>query len=135
MKVVINNCFGGFGLSHKAVMRYAEIKGITLYSKDSHLGFNSYSTVPQEEYDRLEAFCRSKKPGIGRFTEVNAVSFSERDIARDDPALIQVIKELGEKANGMCASLKIVNIPKDAKWHIHEYDGSEQVAENHRTWG
>jgi hypothetical protein len=28
MKVVINNQYGGFGLSYKAVMRYAEIKGI-----------------------------------------------------------------------------------------------------------
>ena len=135
MKVVINNCFGGFGLSHKAVMRYAEIKGITLYSRDSHLGFNYYSTVPQEEYDRLDAFCRSKKPGIGRFTEVNAVHFNDDHISRDDQALVQVVEELGEEANGKYAELKIVDVPEYAKWHIHEYDGSEQVAEDHQTWG
>ena len=27
MKIVINNCFGGFGLSPKAWRRYAELKG------------------------------------------------------------------------------------------------------------
>jgi len=31
MKVVKNDCFGGFRLSHAAVMRYAELKGMTLY--------------------------------------------------------------------------------------------------------
>ena len=31
MKVVINACYGGFGLSHKAIMRYAELKGFKLY--------------------------------------------------------------------------------------------------------
>ncbi len=32
MKVVINRCFGGFGLSHEGILKYAEIKGITLYT-------------------------------------------------------------------------------------------------------
>jgi len=27
-----------------------------------------------------------------------------------------------------------VEIPDDVKWHIHEYDGLEHVAEDHRTW-
>jgi hypothetical protein len=25
-------------------------------------------------------------------------------------------------------------VPADAKWHVHEYDGLEHVAEDHRTW-
>jgi len=29
-KVVINSCHGGFGLSHEAVVRYAELKGFDL---------------------------------------------------------------------------------------------------------
>lgn len=31
MKVAINACFGGFGLSHEAEMHYVKLKGITLY--------------------------------------------------------------------------------------------------------
>jgi len=60
--------------------------------------------------------------------------FSDSDIERDDPILIQVVEELGEKANGMCASLKIVEIPDDVDWEISEYDGNEHVAQKHQTW-
>ena len=31
MKIVINICYGGFGLSHKGMMKYAELKGLKLY--------------------------------------------------------------------------------------------------------
>lgn len=56
-------------------------------------------------------------------------------IPRDDPMLIETVEELGvEKASGIHARLKIVEIPEDVEWHIYEYDGNECVAENHRTW-
>jgi len=55
------------------------------------------------------------------------------EIPRDDPVLIQVIEQLGEKANTRYSSLKVIEIPDDVEWHIHEYDGMEHVAENHRT--
>lgn len=90
MKVVINACYGGFSLSEKAVMRYAEIKGLTLYP--------------------------------------------EREIPRNDPALVQVVQELGVEASGRCAALVIVEIPDGVAWQIEEYDGYEHVAEKHRTW-
>ena len=56
------------------------------------------------------------------------------DIKRNDPALVEVVEELGEKANGKYSDLKIVEIPDNVEWHIAEYDGREHVAENHRTW-
>ena len=60
--------------------------------------------------------------------------FHPREIARDDPLLVQVIEELGDAANGPHAALKIVDIPSDVEWTIEEYDGSEWIAEKHRTW-
>ena len=57
------------------------------------------------------------------------------DIARDDPALVKVVEELGQKSWGSCAELKVVEIPDDVKWHVDEYDGLEHVAEDHETWG
>ena len=56
------------------------------------------------------------------------------EVSRNDPALIQVIEEIGDKANGQCADLKIVEIPDGVDWEIAEYDGMEHVAEKHRTW-
>jgi hypothetical protein len=60
--------------------------------------------------------------------------FHHRDIPRDDHYLVQVVRELGDLASGRHAKLKIVEIPGDVSWHIAEYDGSEWVAEDHRTW-
>lgn len=57
-----------------------------------------------------------------------------RDIPRDSELLVQVVEELGDEANGKFASLKVVTIPDDVEWEIHEYDGREWVAEKHRTW-
>ena len=61
-------------------------------------------------------------------------SYGARDLDRNDPHLVQVVKELGQEANGSFADLSIVEVPDDVKWQIEEYDGSEWVAEVHRTW-
>ena len=39
MKVVINRCYGGFGISDTAFKRYLDLKGITWYKGES--GFSS----------------------------------------------------------------------------------------------
>ena len=74
-----------------------------------------------------------------RYRELAGVDFEDdkfhvSDIARDDPLLIKVIRELGPAADGLHAELKIVEIPADVEWQIGEYDGNEWVAEKHRTW-
>lgn len=56
------------------------------------------------------------------------------EISRNCPYLVQVVEELGEQAWGRYSELKVVEIPRYTKWHIHEYDGMEHVAEDHRTW-
>ena len=64
----------------------------------------------------------------------NDVSWVNYRIARDDADLIAVVEEMGEKADGDYAELRIVEIPDDVQWEIHDNDGSEHVAEKHRTW-
>ena len=48
MKIVINTCFGGFGLSDKAMYRLAELKGLTLYPEINH-GMTFYYIVPKDK--------------------------------------------------------------------------------------
>ena len=45
-----------------------------------------------------------------------------------------MVQELGDKANGRCAELKVVEIPDGVDYQVEEYDGKEWVAETHRTW-
>lgn len=125
-KIVYNACYGGFSLSHEATMRYAEIKGITLYTKEESF-FNHYYLCPPEEFERLCAEDETNPIGIGRYDRSNAMYFSLRDVDRADPALVQVVEELGNKANGMCAKLRIEDVPAGTLYRIDEYDGYESV--------
>lgn len=109
-KVVINSCHGGFGLSHEAVVRYAELKGFDLEIRPEVSSLVPYSYYLNGEY------------------------FYDRAIDRDDPFLIQVVEELGKLANDRFSDLKIVEIPDDVQWYIEEYDGVEHVSEVHRIW-
>jgi len=92
-KVVINTCFGGFGLSDEAEAMWREAKKI------------------------------ADPEGVYYY-----------DIMRDDYDLVHIVETLGKKANSTCSQLKVVEIPADVVWYIHEYDGVEHIAESHRTW-
>lgn len=110
-KVVINKCYGGFGLSHSAMLRYAELSGITVYPEKYH-GIYYY-------------WLDSTKDGKTLY---------DGNIERDDPILVQVVSEMGKKANGEFADLRIVEIPDGISWTIDDYDGMETVEETHRSW-
>lgn len=139
MKVVINKCYGGFGLSHEAMLRYAEIKGITVYPEESGYGFVKYYTVPVHQRTPEDVGNWYELP-IAERQRLNDQWRSERindlEIPRNDDALVQVVEELGsKKASGRFAELKIVNIPDGINWDVDEYDGLETVVETHRSWG
>ena len=91
-KIVINTCFGGFGLSESSLEDYKKRKNIT------------------DE------------------------NFYHWDIPRDCPHLVAMVEEGGTDVNGIYSELKVVDVPDDVNWFIHEYDGMEHVAERHRTW-
>ena len=120
-KIVYNDCFGGASLSDKAIERYAELKGITLYREENPgVSFEShYYLCPPEEYNVM----------MNDDPKKNDMYFSRRDICenRTDPVLVRVIEELGKAANGFAANLKICELPVGTKYHIDEYDGKETV--------
>lgn len=114
-EIVINACHGGFGLSHEAEIEYLRRSGIEYTLKD------------RESRDDTVRF----GPEI---VVTNDPYWHSREIPRDDPVLVQLVKDWGEDVNSGYAELKIVRIPGDVEWEINEYDGYEWVAERHRTW-
>lgn len=109
MKIVINSCFGGFGISEEAWEMYLNKKNLPFVKETGSTGLTWYS-------------------------DGKDIGYYESDLDRSDPDLIGVIEKLGKDANGWAADLKIIEIPDDVEWEIGEYDGREWVAEKHRTW-
>lgn len=116
MKVVINKCYGGFGLSDKATEACVAL-GMTLGDEDD-----------RENKDFIKF--KRKSYGSSYYCRRHDKEF------RCDPRLIQVVEQLGVEANGQCAKLSVIEIPfEDSEgWDIGEYDGIEHIEETHRTW-
>lgn len=56
-------------------------------------------------------------------------------LPRNDPDLIVAVEELGSDADGKHATLKVVEIPDGVEFFVREEDdGTEWIAEKHRTW-
>jgi hypothetical protein len=118
-RVAINRCFGGFGISDEAFEKLLGRKGIAFDKVENEsklMGATYYQAGHAGDDDYY----------IGEYDYYND---------RSDADLIAIIEEMGESANSWASKLSIVEIPDDVKWHIHDYDGMEHVAENHRTWG
>jgi len=111
-KIVINKCYGGFSLSHEAFLELRKRK----------------CKFALEEPDWGEPY------DDGSIRDDSSWDFFCFDIPRDESLLVDVVKELGNKANGDCAKLAIVEIPEDVDWEIGEYDGLETVREKSRVW-
>lgn len=135
MEIVINIQYGGFGLSHNAIMEeYAKLKGINLYA------YVDSSNDKIREYDGTNGgnddsfvFYYTKK--IDKIEDSAASFFSVNNIKRDDPALIETVRILGTKANTPYSYLKIVEIPDDVNWRIIEREGGKEIIEEvHRIW-
>ena len=142
-QIVINKCHGGFGLSDAAVLRYMELAGRVVYPEatDSAIMGSTYWLVPAgpERYNDDVISAAWPSMTIEERQAANALwveqVFRPRDIARDDPVLIQTVLELGDEAGSWACVPAVVEIPDDVEWEIEEYDGLEWVAEKHRTWG
>ena len=141
--LVINTSYGGFGLSEAAykrlvelgvpVRKYIEEKWVSGRYQDELLNDGEVlfdrELTPLGESPLNDIYHKYKPNSVtGRYWETWLRS------NREHPLLIQVVKELGKKANGSCADLKIVKIPSDVEYTIEEYDGLEHIAEKHKTW-
>jgi hypothetical protein len=146
MKIVINTCFGGFGLSEAAyekliewgvpVRKYIEQErdpDTLLYKpqplNDGEVIFDRELT-PKGEDSLNDIYHRYK----GKTGAAQRYWDSWTRESRTHPLIIRLVEELGEKANGHHGELKVVEIPDGTEYTIEEYDGREHVAEVHQTW-
>jgi hypothetical protein len=140
MKIVINKCFGGFGLSPLAIQELAKRKGRQCYFYVSHVlsgGRMEYLPLTLEEAGKSHGVVfafDAKNPHNGN-EWYSAHHLGESAYERTDPDLVAVVQDLGVKANGQFAKLAIVEIPDSVEYEIDEYDGQESIHEKHRTWG
>ena len=119
MKVVINEVIGGFGLSDAAFERLIEL-GMSVGKNENNTRFDIYIHEDESQWEHW-----------GKYWQV----WRRQDKMRADPRLIQTIEELGDKANGIHAKLKIVEIPDNIEWYIQEDEmGTEYINEEHRSW-
>jgi hypothetical protein len=120
IKIVVNRCYGGFGLSEEA------------YEYLIKLG------VPSQEYVEGTKWNNERiiyNDGMNNSIQGKYWDCYFRDYQnRTDELLIKTVEDLKEKANGQCAELEIVEIPEDVNWDIDDYDGVETVEEVHREW-
>ena len=108
-KIVYNDCYGGFSLSDEGFEAYLKRKGIAFVKCDSRysgFGCNYYKEGHENDDNSYLSDC---------------------NMSRNDPDLIAVVEELGEKANGSHADLKIAVVAKGTLYRIDEYDGTESV--------
>ncbi len=136
MKIVINTCYGCFGLSNEAVLRYAEIKGIQIWIEGKSEWSATYWLLPPEDRVSLnqDYYSMSKEDRNEYCRKYTEQTFPAHEIERTDPVLIQVVEELGDKAGRFGSELRVVEIPDDVNWELNEYDGKEWISEIHRTW-
>lgn len=110
-QIVYNNCYGGFGLSAKALKRLRELE-----PDNKSYGPGNWDNTLQGEALRDSSICN-----------YDCESFLP-NISRHNKNLIKVVKELGKEASGHCAKLTI-HTQYTPYYLIHEYDGNESVEE------
>ena len=137
MKIVLNGCYGGFGLSYEAMALYLHAKNREAFfykdisAYDDYTKVHKYQRVTLQEIRESKTsnfiYCTTEDQGeyLFKFPE-DVINFN--DIDRTDPTLISVVETMGsEAASGRFASLYIEEIPDGTQYKIDNYDGIEDL--------
>lgn len=126
-KVVYNACYGGYGLSQEACKRYWELQGKQVWIEDGcFLGsFTVWLVPPEERIVQKDWRSMTQEERIDYNERYSKQTWNDHNVDRHDPILVQVVEELGDKANGSHAKLAIEEV--SGPYRIDEYDGYETV--------
>lgn len=106
MKLVLNRCYGGFGLSSLACDE------LGLDDKPGTTAAITLSNGKVITYKRVAGGTRYSSPDAS---------------IRSSPELVSVVEKLGHLASGDLSRLEIVEVPDWAKFRIEDNDGYEIV--------
>lgn len=130
MKIILNKCYGGFGASKEAYMLYAKKKGLELYQYTSDFAIFEKHIYKKTNDEALfkDYFIKD----MGDNIEINNEDYKKYNLFlddehRQDPILIEVVEELGDKASGSFGKLEVIEIPDNCYYKIDEYDGYETI--------
>lgn len=137
-KVILNKCYGGFDVSKEAYMLYAKKKGLTLYIYECSF-VKPRKIIYKKTNDELFIGHHLFTKDMGENIEITDENYDKYHLYldeahREDPILIEVVEELGEKASGPFGDLKVVEIPDDLDYVIDEYDGIETLHQKVEEW-
>ena len=110
IKVVYNNCFGGFGISKACAEWMAERghEGAIKLIKDNQVIERECSLTDTYHY---------------------VWTSSLFDCHRHDPVLVEAVETLGKLAQSDVADLKVHTLKCGNRYMIEQYDGMENVVE------
>lgn len=147
MKVVINDCYGGFGLSYEALYRLIQMNSKVI-KKMSIEEFTNGRLKTFKDIVKEDKWLKYREYKDGFYVDDFGSAMYKDDYVyfldddrkvrskvRSHPDLIKIVEEMGDKASDKLSKLRIIEIPDDVKWEIEEYDGMEWVSEKHRIWG
>ena len=106
--VVLNNDYGGYGLSDILVREYLTRKEIPFQEQESGNEYlqNAFFIIEDGEEKRY---------------------YGNWSINREDPLLAELVRQLGEGANGPSAELAVKELEDGIHYRIDEYDGWESL--------
>lgn len=137
MKVILNKRYGGFGVSQEAYELYAKKKGIELFAYK--LEIVSGKPIYKKTDTGSSIFTITFTKDFGDYIDLSNDNFSEyclnlHNEHREDPVLIEVVEELGERANSPFSKLVVVDIPDGMEYEIDDYDGVETLHQKVKKW-
>lgn len=123
IECVLNKSYGGFQLSGLALKKYFQKKNMIVYAYQKNDYSKTIDILDKQKYSYITLSYLTPNQLQNR-KSFNTYDFIYEDsLDRTDKDLIQVVRQLGQKANTRFSDLRIVGI----QLNIHNYDGFETI--------